>query len=182
MNTGIRVIGDGVTPDLKRLQGLVKPGSGLSVALGRALRNELVKHFRAKNQKPNKLGGKKTNFWAGIASSVSSAQCASKKISCKITSPHVAIHIYGGTITPKKAKILTIPIVPEAHGRSPKTFGNGKKGGLQWRPWGLAMGETTYYVFKKSVQIPKDNTALPKDSDVINSLNRAAKIVMRENK
>ncbi len=38
------------------------------------------------------------------------------------TDDSLALKIYGGTITPKRAQALTIPLIPEAHGRSAHNY------------------------------------------------------------
>ena len=97
----------------------------------------------------------------------------------RINHPHVAIHIYGGNITPKKAKMLAIPVTAEAHGKSPRVIKDLRSVWSGGRPVGLALGQKMYYVFKRGQRIPKDPRALPPDDKVLKAVNSAARIILR---
>lgn len=92
---------------------------GLNQALGERFEEELQDHWRAKNAKPNKLGGKRTNFWSAAAGATSVADVSESGVTVAVQGEpgvKIRIHIFGGTILPKAAQALTIPIVREAHG------------------------------------------------------------------
>lgn len=97
----------------------------------------------------------------------------------RINHPHVAIHIYGGHISPKKAKMLAIPVTAEAHGKSPRGIKDLRPVWSGGRPVGLALGQKMYYVFKRGQRIPKDPRALPPDDKVLKAVNSAARIFLR---
>ncbi len=77
-------------------------------------------HLLQLNQeRPNLLGGRRTNFYAGAARATTWTADAN---TATITIEHqgFAQRLHGGTITPKKAKNLAIPANAEAYGRSPR--------------------------------------------------------------
>lgn len=96
----------------------------IMAAAGRAGANRLKRHFIDKNlHEPNKLGGKRENFWRQIAQSVQSPIVENDRaVSVHITDPRFAQKLFGGTITAKRAGALTIPETPEAYGRAASTF------------------------------------------------------------
>jgi hypothetical protein len=115
-------ITDAATPALRQIIGDVKPGGGLGTVMGRALANTLKKHFRARNVVPNKLGGKRTNFWSAVASSVQNPVVGTAEVSVAISNPAMAQKVFGGRIKPTKKKALAIPVNAKAHGNSPRLF------------------------------------------------------------
>jgi hypothetical protein len=180
----IRLEKDEVTPHLRRLLRQAESNGPLAKVLGRAGANELKKYFRKRNSaNPNKLGGRRTNFWSAVAASVNSPVSLPGRIVIPITHPAIAQKVYGGTITAKKTKNLAIPIHAAAYGKSPRVFsglqfamtGNGVKllglrdnGGIRW-----------LYVLKKSVTQGRDDEALPKDREMGIALEKAGDIHLR---
>ncbi|MCW1884015.1 hypothetical protein OKA04_04695 [Luteolibacter flavescens] len=76
-------------------------------------------HWRAKNRKGNKLKGPRTNFWSKAAQETGITSVTEEGATVTVggeAGQNVRIHIFGGTIKPKVAKAITIPLVPEAHG------------------------------------------------------------------
>lgn len=121
-----KVITIGLEQTQHRLADLVKkinkPGDGFLIA-GRAVGNELKKHFRAKNQKPNKQGFTKSGFWAQIRDSVQVIKLGEGAV-VQVNDPRFNQKVYGGTITPKASKALAIPLENEFYGVRPSTFGD----------------------------------------------------------
>jgi len=181
----LRLSKDEVTPHLRKLLKEAESNGPLARVLGRAGANSLRKHFRARNAaNPNKLGGKRTNFWSRVAESVHSPVYLPGKIVIPIAHPAIAQKVFGGTITPKKAKNLAIPIDAKAHGNSPRVFpllhfamtrsgvkllGLKENGGMRW-----------LYVLKSSVTQERDPLALPKDADIGAALEKAGDIHLRK--
>jgi hypothetical protein len=91
---------------------------------GRAVRNQSVAWFQAKNAaEPNKLGGKRTNFWTNVGRSVTQPIAdGSNKIHIDVTHIAFAQKYFGGEITPKKKKWLTIPATALAYGKPAISF------------------------------------------------------------
>lgn len=173
MSLNLRLVRDDVTPDLMRLLRSVPVVRKIA---GMAMRNALISHFRAKNATPNRLGGARTNFWLGVANACSAPIATGGKVVVSIRHPHIATHVYGATITPKKARMLAIPVAPEGHGKSPRSIS-----GLRCifdgrRPVALALEGKTIYILKKSQRIPRDPDALPSDSKVSAAVGRAVGI------
>lgn len=116
-------ITDTATPMLERIGKEVRDPRSLLAVIGRAGANRLKKHFRAKDSaEPNKMGGRRTHFWNRVASSVFVKPPEAAFVSIGVG--HVAIRqkFLGGTITAKRRKFLTIPLVPEAYGRTARTY------------------------------------------------------------
>ncbi|WP_353566203.1 hypothetical protein [Haloferula sargassicola] len=97
----------------------------LNKVLAQQLANELKKHWKAKNATPNKLGGKRTNFWATAAGNTTIDEVTDEGATVKVggdSGQNIRIHLFGGTIKPKVAKFLTIPLVAEAHGLAARSY------------------------------------------------------------
>jgi hypothetical protein len=69
--------------------------------------------------RPNILGGRRTNFYAGAARSTT-WQADANAATITIEHQGFAQRLHGGTIRPVKAKNLAIPANAEAYGRSPR--------------------------------------------------------------
>lgn len=171
---------DEITPDLRRLLKLAQDDSGLRAVMGRAGANVLRKHFRARNATPNKLGGKRTNFWSRVAESVHAPRSAGSKIVIPINHNAISLKVFGGTIRPTKWKNLAIPIHPSVHGVTARSIFDQlfyvlTKGGTKLflrKSDGLPL-----YVLKKSTHHEPDPQALPEPSKFEQPLTKAAEIL-----
>lgn len=153
--------------------------SVLSEVTGSAVAVETRAHLRTLNrERPNQLGGRRTNFY-GNASELTSYSVEGDTAIVSIAARGIRQRFYGGTIVPKRAKYLTIPVHPDAHGRTASQFKGlvvvfGKGG----QPVGLARSVTArrsrgfvgpmpasagelLFVFKKSITQAPDPTVLP---------------------
>lgn len=165
------------------LQRLAKSVDGparadLMQVLGRGLESDLRGHFLKKNQKPNKKGYPKSQFWARIRRATNFAGASQNEATVAISDPAFATHLYGATIVPKRAKFLTIPIAPESYGKRvaemqddsifflPRRSG---QGGFLARPNADGTNRLLYFLTKK-VTVPKDPDAMPNPA----TLNKAA--------
>lgn len=121
-----RIIGkEAVDASLKMAQG-ISPDIAAAV-MEEGVTRTFTKHFRALNAaRPNKLGGKRTDYWEEAAAKTYST-VSGGTITVQIRQVGVRRHLLGGPpITPKKTseitgraiKFLTIPIHPSAHGRT----------------------------------------------------------------
>ena len=145
-----------------RMLGKTATSRGFNRSLGIGGRTYVRQHFRHLDKtEPNKLGGKRTHFWekagrltqAGIVKGGSAAVVFTTQIG-------VRQQILGGPIVPKKAKWLTIPITPEAHGHRARDAYWNKFGGLDLE-WAGGRGKRSlflvdaygegHYVLRKSV-------------------------------
>ena len=148
---------------------------GMLLTAGREVGNRLRGHFREKQQRePNRLGGKRTNFWLQVMRGVQSPVTrGTHGVTVSINHPAIAQKVYGGRIVPKRAKALTIPVSREAYGRTASTLEH-EKGILLFvlgKPDGQKQGVlaelsrtrgiVVHYVLMKSVNQEADATALP---------------------
>jgi len=116
------IIEDNSRTILVEVQGQVKNRAGLNKVLANRWADELKDHFRSKNATPNKLGGRRTNFWNGVADDTGVTGVTEEGAVLTVASQAFRLHLNGGTVKPKQAKALTVPIVPEAHGIFARTY------------------------------------------------------------
>lgn len=109
---------------LRRLSLSVAPGAINPVA-GRAGVNKVKEHYwKLEQERPNALGGKRTNFWAQCARSTHFTLLPDG-VTVHVSQVGAAQRYYGGTIRPKGGKkYLTIPARAEAHGMRAREFTN----------------------------------------------------------
>lgn len=108
---------------IQELIELLEDPTPVLMSAGIAAKRELQRHYRAKNEEePNKLGGKRTNFWANVGRSIKGPIDKGGKVQVQITDKRIRQKIYGGTIVPKASEYLTIPLKPEAHGVTAEDF------------------------------------------------------------
>lgn len=115
----------GFSQRLPILMGQLKHPTALLSILGREAGNRLKAHFRQKDRtEPNKLGGKRQHFWRQVTDSVQAPRISGKgdQVTVSITHPAIAQKVMGGPIRPKRVKFLTIPVTPDAYGRTARTF------------------------------------------------------------
>ena len=121
-----RIIGrEAVDASLKKAEGITAEEVAGTINAG--IKQLFVDHFLAMNSaRPNKLGGKRTDYWSRAASETYTTNSGPEVI-VQIRQVGVRRHLLGGPpITPKKTseitgravKFLTIPIHPSAHGRT----------------------------------------------------------------
>jgi hypothetical protein len=130
MSVGLRysLSGDpGLAPLRKRI---TDPKALLNVA-GRSGRNFTQRHLRAKNRtSPNKIGGRRTNYYAKAADAVNFQILSDDSVVVSINAVGIALHFHGtgglpgGRLRPITAQYLTIPASPEAHGKRAREFGD----------------------------------------------------------
>jgi hypothetical protein len=95
--------------------------------VGREAANRLRAHFQQKDQdEPNRLGGARVHFWTAVMRSVNNPRVtptgSGAEIVVSISDPRFAQKVFGGRITAKAARALTIPLTAEAYGRTAGTF------------------------------------------------------------
>jgi len=91
--------------------------------IGRAGVNHIKGHLVSlDNSRANRLGGKRTHFYASAARSTN-FQITSEGVVISINHVGVAQRYFGGTIRPVNAKRLTIPASAEAYGKRAGEFG-----------------------------------------------------------
>lgn len=94
----------------------------LNPIVGRAARNVYREHlFGLNDQRPNALGGARTNFYAGAARATQ-FRVEGDHVIVSINQVGIALRYFGGTVKPVVKKYLTIPAIPEAHGKRASEF------------------------------------------------------------
>jgi hypothetical protein len=181
-------VDDGATPEIQDMLRKIRPGAGLGRAMGRGLANTLKAHFRARNaDSPNKLGGRRTNFWSRVAQGVQNPVTDSNGVSVTVSHPAIRQKYQGGTIKAKPGKALAIPVAPQAYGKSPRVFDNltllivgPKKTALLAKKERGKDRFTTYYVLKKQVTQDKDPGTLPSNSAMLEGAAAAGRIFLNK--
>lgn len=115
---------DRVSPDLRRRLVALK-GTGYLKAAARGVATRLRDHFGNLNTtEPNKLGGKRTNFWSQVRRSVQNPKVDGRTATIAVNHEAILQKIRGGVIRPGPGKtFLTIPVNPRAYGRKAREFG-----------------------------------------------------------
>lgn len=160
-------ITDTATPALRRLEAGIQPAR-LAPIIGRSARNAIRTHLFARDGQGNRLGGRRTHYY-GTAGRATNFTLEGDTVVVSIPQIGIRQRYYGGTIKPKTAKYLTIPVHPAAHGKRAREFSDLEvvfgQGG---RPIALArkaagkrtLGEI-YYRLVRSVTQAADPTVLP---------------------
>ena len=119
----INVSQDTATPALQRFQAAMVPAR-LNPIIGRSATNTVREHLFGLNlSRPNQLGGRRTNYYATAARSTH-FDVFGDDVIISINQIGMGLHYYGGTVRPRTAKFLTIPVAPEAHGKRAREFNN----------------------------------------------------------
>jgi len=173
----ITLVDHDTAQDLGRIYDRVRNPVGMLKVVGRRASNELKTHFRSRNSRPNKLGGRRSNFWRQVADSVGNpiyeGGDALSRVRISINDPRFLQKVFGGTIRAKNADALTIPVDPLSYGRTVAVFQQTtgiqlfllkkKGGGISNLLAGFPNAKQfkVYYVLVKEVDQDKDPEALP---------------------
>lgn len=157
-------------------------------AAARDISRTLQRHFRDRNRTPNRLGGTRTHWWAGVARATAVASVTDQQAVVSISEPGIGLHYLGGVVQAKEARYLTIPIHPMAHGKRARQveletglriwvqrLSGGGRNLVQTLPDGSLRA---LYALKESVRIPRDPDALPSQAALEQSALRAAQAVV----
>ncbi len=174
-------IKDKATPLIRRIRETVK-GSRLQVVIGAAVRDLWSDHLIDKDRsEPNKLGGRRTHYYGKAADSVS-FKAVTDGVIVSVSQVGLRQRLLGGTITPKRAKLLTIPVHPDAHGKRAGEFndlsfiktGSGRGATAVLAKTGQGSLFEVFYVLVKSVTQEGDPTVLPEEREISTTAERAA--------
>lgn len=117
-------ITDRVSPLLRELAGFATSGELERAAEQGAVVVVRDHFFKLNAERPNQLGGRRTNFWTATGRSVSS-NSQPGTVEININQVGFRQRLQGGWIRPTGGKkYLTIPAVAEAHGRRASEFSN----------------------------------------------------------
>lgn len=149
--------------------------------LGRVLEQQLVDHFDSRQNEPNWLNAPKTGFWSQVAESTQYQGDADKTgATVSIADERFPLHLFGGTVRPKNAEALTIPIDAKAHGKRASvleaelgielfSITSTKGQGLLVSADGSG-NLSLWYLLAKSATIKKDPKALPPETEIKEAL------------
>lgn len=130
-------INDLARPALRRVGSLLAPDR-LKPLVGEAATRVYREHLRELDRtRPNKLGGKRTHFYAQARDDTDFTVDADG-VTVSIRSVGIRQRYFGGVIAPTAAKYLTIPVHPNAHGRKAREFDLGVVYGTHGKPVALA--------------------------------------------
>ena len=171
-----------------RLKRWVDQAAGVMAQATRTVGNLVKDHLiRLNSQRPNALGGKRTNYWARAARATAMDPAAG---TVTITRRGFRYQVKGGTIrasgrlsmvTGKPITRLAIPIHAKAHGMNPSELGplfvlRGKDENRAYLARTQGRGKNAklelLYVLKRSVTHKPDPTLLP-DERTLNEAVRA---------
>jgi len=114
---------DGCSAELAELSKNLQPDA-VNPVVGRAGVNVVRQHlFSVDQTHANKLGGKRTHFFADAARSTNFREEGSG-VTVSINHVGIGLRYFGGEVRPQNAKVLTIPAIAEAHGRRAGEFQN----------------------------------------------------------
>lgn len=157
---------DRATPRLRQVVSGLAPARLAPIA-ARAGQQAVKEHLYARDAVGNRLGGRRTHYY-GQAARATTFEIQGPLVIISVTQIGIRQRFYGGTITPKKAKYLTIPARAEAHGKTAREWGERlvlvrSRGG---EPVALALNSKSgpglvMYWLKKSVTQAADRTVLP---------------------
>ena len=123
---------DGASPILRRaLDGLTP--TRINPVIGRSATNTIREHLFGLNQsRPNRLGGRRTQFYAQAARGTQ-YQVQENGVVVSINQVGIRQRYFGGTIRPRNGKKwIAVPARSEAHGKTPREFSNLRF--VQYRP------------------------------------------------
>ncbi len=175
-----------IESNIAQIRAKVRPVNmpGVKKVVGRAVANRLRQHFFTLNrERPNRLGGRRTNFYSQAARSVQQPEIQTDGVRVSINHVGLAQRLLGGTLHPVHSTYLTIPARAEAYGKRAREFndleilwgrrgpialvqrnhtrlGRGKKG----RP--SEQGGGVFFWLVKSVTQNPDPTVLPSEADL----------------
>lgn len=134
MTLKFTITADTATPALKQALALLEDQGPILGAMGRRLIRDTSQHVMEWGlSHPNKLGGKRTNYWSGIAARINPGDCLSvsgNTATVSLGGPTMPglmramgpITIVPGTKTPG-VKYLALPARAESYGLRPREFG-----------------------------------------------------------
>lgn len=170
-------------PALARVREAMEPSAVAKVA-GLGAHEVVRNHLLAANRdRPNRLGGRRTEFYRRAANLTSFTSDATGAI-VSIGGPRgIAQRFFGGTVVPKNSKYLTVPAIAAAHGKRARDFRGlvfmRNKGKETARLVDPQTGAVYYWLVKRVTQQP-DRTVLPADEEIVGNIrNRLDRRVAR---
>ena len=165
-----------ITIPRAQLGDLIPSSQTVAEAAGRAVFNLIKGHLAERNNKTSRRAGwPKSNYWGEAAQSVEEPVITESSASISIAKEGVALHYYGGTVRPNKAKALAIPISPLVADIWPSEKGKLSIIKDKKRNRAYLADPTTkefLYLLVPSVTLHADPTVLPEDSAITDAATR----------
>jgi|AACY02.16.fsa_nt_gi hypothetical protein len=114
---------EGMDELLHRLEAFGQTSRDLNEVVAEAASTAIREHLVDENRKrPNKLGGKRSNFYTQASESITT-KATRNRAEVSVTHPGFALRYFGGIVKPTKKKALAIPARAEAYGLGPREPG-----------------------------------------------------------
>jgi len=125
-------IDDRATPAVQRAAQAMTRRASLHAVLGKRVEIELRRHFLKRNAEPNRKGWPKKGFWGELAQATALERHDDSGAVVRVAHPAARFKLRGGTITPKAARSLAIPLTADAYAAGRPALGG--IAGLMFRP------------------------------------------------
>lgn len=120
----IKLDKDTLTPELRRLMAQAKNPAPMFQAGAKAVQVAISTHLKSLQARGNLKGWPPQHFFAGAPASVERnvgiAKVSNAGAEITIADPRFVHRLTGGTVTPKRRKLLAIPLTAEAYAASGK--------------------------------------------------------------
>lgn len=117
-------VSDDVTRQLDGRASKLRNMRPLMAAVAGEVRRGLQDHFEKKNSEGNKNGWPSAGFWADMRRATSITSVSETAATVTVADERLNLKIYGGLVTPKRGKMLAIPMSAEAYAAgSPREMG-----------------------------------------------------------
>lgn len=189
MSKTIEII-DQASDRVREMRAVISEGR-LAAAMARGAGNRVRSHLVTINgQRPNQLGGRRTNFYNQAAQSTHH-DATPREITVTISKQGFRQRYQGGRIRAVNARLLTIPATAEAHGRRASEFPDLQLVVLGGRPAlvrarqtrlrrvggrnpgfrgaSSASGLEVLFWLKREVNQKPDPTVLPTDAEILSA-------------
>ena len=171
-------IRDTASPLLNRLREDLTIPRAAGKSIGRGVTQLIKGHLTdLDRRRPNRLGGPRTHFYLRAAEATN-FRVTGKGVVISINQLGIRQRILGGTIVPRKARALTIPVSPEAYGKRAREFPDlvliktNQRGSTILARIGQGDRVEPLFVLKKRVVQKADPSVLPTEKEIITTARR----------
>ena len=105
---------------LDRARALARRPAVLMQTVGKEVAVEFKTHFKERDREGNRRGWPSQHFWQRVANKTSHQAASDTSVTVTVASAPFVHKITGGTVTPKAAGALTIPLTAEAYAKNGK--------------------------------------------------------------
>lgn len=170
MSVAITISGDAL-PYLKRVKAAMESPRLRKVMAAQGAKT-VRQNFRKLDRQRHRAGVPQ-HYYAGAARATTWEVTGSDAF-INIDKVGIALRYFGGTVRPRKAKFLTIPVADEAQGRRAREFSNtsiivNKRTGKGV----IKSGDRVLFALTKEATSNPDPTVLPEDKTLLNDMTAA---------